>query len=74
MARFCQNCGKEINPNADVCINCGMLIRKTSVIINNNSNNNIMPGWAIALIIISISVVIVLPIISFFITLLAYGI
>lgn len=29
---FCKNCGKEIDDNADVCINCGVATGK------NNSN------------------------------------
>ena len=24
---YCQNCGKEVNDNADVCLNCGKLVR-----------------------------------------------
>ena len=28
MAKFCSNCGKEINENADVCLNCGKQIEK----------------------------------------------
>lgn len=35
MAKFCSNCGKEIQENQDVCLNCGVTIRK-----NNNINNN----------------------------------
>ena len=36
MAKFCTNCGKEVQENQDVCLNCGVAIRK------NTSNNN--PG------------------------------
>lgn len=28
MAKFCSNCGKEVNENADVCINCGKQTEK----------------------------------------------
>lgn len=28
MAKFCSNCGKELNENADVCLGCGMQIKK----------------------------------------------
>ena len=32
MAKFCSNCGKEVNENAAVCLNCG-------VALNNNINS-----------------------------------
>lgn len=35
MAKFCSNCGKELNENQDVCLNCGVSIKR-----NNQSNNN----------------------------------
>ena len=35
MAKFCSNCGKELQENQDVCLNCGVSIKK-----NNQSNNN----------------------------------
>ena len=35
MTKFCSNCGSEINENADICLNCGVMVNK-----NNNSNNN----------------------------------
>lgn len=28
MEKYCQNCGKKLNENADVCLNCGSLISK----------------------------------------------
>ena len=57
MAKFCSNCGKELNENADICLNCGVLVNKESskVVINKNTNNNNkkgLPTWAIVLIII----------------------
>ena len=36
LAKYCTNCGKEINENQDVCLNCGVTIRKT----NNRNNEN----------------------------------
>lgn len=39
MAKFCRNCGSEINENADICLNCGVLINK-----NNNDNSNMSGG------------------------------
>ena len=28
MGKFCSNCGKELKENADICLNCGVLINK----------------------------------------------
>lgn len=36
MAKFCSNCGKELQSNQDVCLNCGVSVNKN----NNQSNNN----------------------------------
>lgn len=36
MAKFCVNCGKELQENQDVCLNCGVAVRK--------SNSNTVPG------------------------------
>ena len=36
MAKFCSNCGKEINENQDICLNCGIAIKK--------NNTNVIPG------------------------------
>ena len=36
MAKFCSNCGKELQENQDVCLNCGVSVKK----INNNTNPN----------------------------------
>ncbi len=27
---YCQNCGHEVNDNADVCLNCGKILKQTS--------------------------------------------
>lgn len=35
MAKFCSNCGKELQENQDVCLNCGVTTKKS-----NNANNN----------------------------------
>ena len=36
MAKYCSNCGKEIQENQDVCLNCGVSTRKNT--------NNTRPG------------------------------
>lgn len=28
MAKFCENCGKEINENQDICLGCGKAVKK----------------------------------------------
>lgn len=35
MAKFCSNCGKELQENQDVCLNCGVTVKKNA---NNNPN------------------------------------
>lgn len=41
MAKFCSNCGKEVNDNAVICVNCGCSLEgNNSSSINVNINNN----------------------------------
>ena len=37
MAKFCPNCGKELNENQAVCLNCGVAVTRTP---NQNNNPN----------------------------------
>jgi len=30
MAKFCTNCGKELQENQDVCLSCGVAVRKNT--------------------------------------------
>ena len=51
MAKYCTNCGKELDENAAICLNCGVLIENT----NNNQQKEKkkgLPTWAIILIIV----------------------
>ena len=41
MSKFCSNCGKEINENADVCLGCGIEIKKDIDTSKNNTNNKL---------------------------------
>lgn len=34
MAKFCQNCGNELNENQDICLKCGVKVK------NNSSSNS----------------------------------
>ena len=68
MAKFCSNCGKELNDNADICLNCGVLINKEESKINSNKNINNskkkgLPTWAIVLIVLGCVILIPLIII-----------
>lgn len=37
MAKFCSNCGAELNENQDICLKCGVRIKKEN---SNTANNN----------------------------------
>lgn len=66
MAKFCTNCGKELNENAAICLNCGVLIENNNQNTRNNTKNEQkkgMPTWAIVLIIVG--AVVILPVIIF---------
>lgn len=61
MAKFCTNCGKELDENTAMCLNCGVLVGSTTT--NNNNNNKKekkkgLPTWAIVLIIVGCFVLI----------------
>ena len=49
MAKYCSNCGKEVNENAVICVNCGCSLESTSnnqsvnVTINNNTSSGVSP-------------------------------
>ena len=36
MAKFCSNCGAELNEKQDICLNCGVKVNKD----NDNKNTN----------------------------------
>lgn len=66
MAKFCFNCGKELDDNAALCLNCDVIVENAQ----NNSNNvnktkmdkkKGLPTWAIVLIVIGC--VILIPLI-----------
>ena len=37
---FCNNCGKKVDENADVCLNCGKLINNTNNITKKEKDNS----------------------------------
>ena len=49
MSKFCSNCGKEINENADVCLECGVSISKQS---STKKEKKKFPVWLIIVLVI----------------------
>lgn len=72
MAKFCTNCGNQLEENAAMCLNCGYMVGGVSNPASNNSNNlnnsgNVkkkgLPTWAIVLIVVGC--VLLVPLIIF---------
>lgn len=62
MTKFCSNCGKKLEENADICLNCGVLLKKNSKPNKQKKEKKKgLPIWAIVLIIIGC--IVLLPII-----------
>ena len=38
MAKFCSNCGSELNENQDICLKCGVKVNKSNSNVNTNPN------------------------------------
>jgi hypothetical protein len=36
---YCQNCGNKINDNEDICLNCGVMVRKNNSYIDEDKPN-----------------------------------
>ena len=41
---YCSNCGKKVNENQDVCLNCGVNLKKDKKIDNVNGKSKIPAG------------------------------
>ena len=41
---YCFNCGKKVNENQDVCLNCGVNLKKDKKIDNVNDKSKITAG------------------------------
>lgn len=58
MTKFCSNCGRELDDNAAICLNCGVIVEKKEQNNINNTNKikkekkNGLPTWAIILIVV----------------------
>lgn len=45
MAKYCANCGKELNDEQDICLNCGVKVNKgASVNADPNAKSKIAAG------------------------------
>jgi len=45
MAKFCSNCGKELNEGADICLNCGKIVNENiNIKTNPNAKSKIAAG------------------------------
>lgn len=52
MARFCANCGKELDDKADMCLKCGVIVGKKNASSDGNEKKKGLPIWAIVLIVV----------------------
>lgn len=55
MAKFCSNCGKELEDNVSFCLNCGVMVGNTHTDNNNKTKKEKkkgLPTWAIVLIVV----------------------
>lgn len=54
MGKFCSNCGKELNEQQDVCLNCGVNIGKIQTVDNSIENpkaySNALTGFILGLV------------------------
>lgn len=52
MAKFCSNCGKELDDNAAICLNCGVIVENKDINAAKKGKKKGLPVWAIILIIV----------------------
>lgn len=45
--KYCSNCGNELNPNSEVCLNCGVKVKNTSNIEDNGGIGYTLLGFFI---------------------------
>lgn len=48
MAKFCRNCGKELNEEQNVCLNCGVAVNNVTK-VNNKTDKNAIIGFILGL-------------------------
>lgn len=40
MGKYCSNCGSELNEMQDICLKCGVLLKKDEAIVTKKKNHN----------------------------------
>lgn len=50
MSKFCSNCGKELNDNQDICLNCGVKVNNVTQTISDKTDKNALAGFILGLI------------------------
>ena len=49
MAKYCQNCGAELNEQQDICLKCGVRIKKENPVNTNpDAKSKYNPIWTIS--------------------------
>lgn len=44
MAKYCANCGKELTDEQDICLNCGVRVKKGSTSSDPNAKSKLATG------------------------------
>mgnify|MGYP001333754625 CR=1 FL=1 len=47
MAKYCANCGKELTDEQDICLNCGVRVKKSTTSSDPNANLNLLLGYLV---------------------------
>ncbi len=44
MAKYCANCGKELTDEQDICLNCGVRVKKSTTSSDSNAKSKLAAG------------------------------
>ena len=44
MAKYCANCGKELTDEQDICLNCGVRVKKSTTSSDPNAKSK-LAAW-----------------------------
>lgn len=44
MAKYCANCGKELTDEQDICLNCGVRVKKSTTLSDPNAKSKLAAG------------------------------
>ena len=44
MAKYCANCGKELTDEQDICLNCGVRVKKSTTSSDSNDKSKLAAG------------------------------